>query len=391
MKYGLLYYKDTDNIGDDIQSYAASRFLPRIDYMIDRENIESFAPEKKEYVYTIMNAWYIHDKYNFNFSPYIYPLFISMFFKNFPYEDGIMYGIDYLNDNVIADLKEHSPVGARDIHTKKIFDKLGIENYFSGCLTLTIEKFSDVKKGDYIVVVGLNNDEINYIKSKTNRPIKIIKQDVKRGIFSGETWEVRKQRVIDLLKIYQGAHMVITNKLHCSLPCLALETPVLLLYDKSFPENKDRIGTYLDYLNYIDRNKLKNINIDFDNPKNNPNKYLKIRKQIIKKCQDFVLNKEEKSFNELPDIDEYIDGIKRAIISRKPIIKNLKKTAKKYVKKCQDISNMEYEINDLKYQYDILKDRHDKLVDRIATIENSRSYKFCIKLSSVLKKLKIKK
>lgn len=38
MKYGLLYYKDTDNIGDDIQTYAASRFLQRVDYLIDRKN-----------------------------------------------------------------------------------------------------------------------------------------------------------------------------------------------------------------------------------------------------------------------------------------------------------------------------------------------------------------
>ena len=37
MKYGLLYYKDTVNIGDDIQTYAARRFLPHIDYYIDRE------------------------------------------------------------------------------------------------------------------------------------------------------------------------------------------------------------------------------------------------------------------------------------------------------------------------------------------------------------------
>ena len=390
MKYGLLYYKDTDNIGDDIQSYAASRFLPRIDYMIDRENIESFAPKKKEYVYTIMNAWYIHDKYNFNFSPYIYPLFISMFFKNFPDENGIRYGIDYLNGNVIADLKAHSPVGARDVHTKKIFDKLGIENYFSGCLTLTIEKF-DVKKEDYIVVVGLNDDEIEYIKSKTNRPIRVIKQDVKRGSFSNETWEIRKKRVIDLLKIYQGAHMVITNKLHCSLPCLALKTPVLLLYDKSFLENKDRIGTYLDYLNHIDRNKFKSSNIDFENPKSNPNKYLKLRKQIIEKCENFVSNEGGRNFNKLPSIDEYIVGVNKSIVSRKPIIKNLEKSAKRYLKKCQDISVLEYEINDLKYQYNILKNRHDKLVNRIAKIENSRSYKFYIKFLSALKKLRIKK
>lgn len=79
MKYGLLYYKDTGNIGDDIQSYAASKFLPKIDYMIDRENIEMFAPNKKEKVATIMNAWYIHDGFNFNISPYISIIYISIF------------------------------------------------------------------------------------------------------------------------------------------------------------------------------------------------------------------------------------------------------------------------------------------------------------------------
>ena len=79
MKYGLLYYKDTDNIGDDIQTYAQERFLPRVDYLIDRENLELFVPDKKEKVKLIMNAWYIHDIFNFNISPYIEPLYISMF------------------------------------------------------------------------------------------------------------------------------------------------------------------------------------------------------------------------------------------------------------------------------------------------------------------------
>ena len=51
MKYGLVIYKDTDNIGDDILSYAASRFLPQIDYIIDREQLDIFAPNKKEIVY----------------------------------------------------------------------------------------------------------------------------------------------------------------------------------------------------------------------------------------------------------------------------------------------------------------------------------------------------
>ena len=383
MKYGLLYYKDTGNIGDDIQSYAAERFLPRIDYLIDRENIESFVPVSKEYVCTIMNAWYVHDRYNFNFSPYIYPLFISMFFKDFPYEDGITYGIDYLNDNVISDLKKYSPVGARDMHTKKIFDKLGIDSYFSGCMTLTIEKFSDIKKGDYIVAVGLNDEEINYIKTKTDRPIKVIKQDVKQGSFSDENWITRRERVVKLLKLYQGAHLVITNKLHCSLPCLALETPVLLLYDKSFEENKDRIGTYLDYLNYVDRNDFKNIDIDFENPKPNSCEHLKLREELIKKCKKFILESEKKDLDQLHDVEEYINITNRSINARKPIINHLNELSKKYVKECEKSSIMYDKLNELKQLNNKLNDQNNVLSDRLNKIENSKMFIFCKKIKKL--------
>ena len=44
--YGLMYYKSTDNIGDDIQTYAAMKFLPHIDYYIDREDLSCFVPDK---------------------------------------------------------------------------------------------------------------------------------------------------------------------------------------------------------------------------------------------------------------------------------------------------------------------------------------------------------
>lgn len=399
MKYGLLYYKDTDNIGDDIQSYAQSRFLPRIDYMIDREKIEQFIPNKKEYVCTIMNAWYIHDKYNFNFSPYIYPLWISMFFKRFPYEDGITYGIDYLNENVISDLKKYSPVGARDIHTKKIFDDLKIDNYFSGCMTLTLEKFPKIKKSDYIVTVGLKDEEIGYIQSKTKREVKIVKQDVPYGSFSNETWEQRKERVEELLKLYQGAHMVITTKLHCSLPCLALETPVLLLYDKSFPENEDRIGTYLEYLNHINREELKNTNINFNMPKKNPKKYLELRENLIKKCKTFINESNNVKLDELPDIKEYKYYIERSINTRKPIINHLKELSNKYVEECKKSSIMYDELNELKNQIDNLKsekeelkkinnelnEKYNNINERICRIENSKSYKLYKKVKKIWK------
>ena len=39
MKYGLLCYDYLENLGNEIQSIAARRFLPEIDYFIDKMKI----------------------------------------------------------------------------------------------------------------------------------------------------------------------------------------------------------------------------------------------------------------------------------------------------------------------------------------------------------------
>ena len=81
MKYGLLVFKETDNIGDDIQAYAAERFLPKVDYYIDRESLNVFMPNNQERVAMIMNAWYMYNKFTLPPSPYIEPLFVSVHFS----------------------------------------------------------------------------------------------------------------------------------------------------------------------------------------------------------------------------------------------------------------------------------------------------------------------
>lgn len=56
MKYALLTYS-TENVGDDIQSIAARRFLPRVDYYIDRDQIGEWENnDKNETVKLIANG-----------------------------------------------------------------------------------------------------------------------------------------------------------------------------------------------------------------------------------------------------------------------------------------------------------------------------------------------
>ncbi len=383
MKYGLLYYKDTDNIGDDIQTYAQERFLPKVDYLIDRENLELFVPDKKEKVKLIMNAWYIHDIFNFDISPYIEPLYISMFLKKVPYEGGITIGTDYLNPNVLESFKKYGPVGTRDMHTKKILDQLEVPNYFSGCMTLTLNKFEGVKKEDYIVVVGLNDKEINYIKKKTKRKVIKFVQDVKKGSFSNESWDERKKRVEDTLKLYQGAHMVITTKLHCSLPCLALGTPILLLYDTSFAENKDRIGTFLPYLNHVNREDFLISNIDFDNPKKNSTKYLELRKQLEEKCIDFVknVNNTNDYLMEIADYKAYLTKSRNMRTLPIRLVNTLQGTYEKECKKSAKMHDQLEEFNHLKKEYNKLLEEYRSLDAKL-----NRTIEFRIK--RVIKKIK---
>lgn len=56
MKFGVVIHQPTMNLGDDIQTYAAAKLLPHVDYQIDREYISEFKSENNEPVAVVMNA-----------------------------------------------------------------------------------------------------------------------------------------------------------------------------------------------------------------------------------------------------------------------------------------------------------------------------------------------
>lgn len=76
MKYGLMSYAYTTNLGNEIQSIAARRFLPKIDYYIDHEKLNLFNSHDK--IKMIMNGWYLDCLKSWPPSKSIDPLLISM-------------------------------------------------------------------------------------------------------------------------------------------------------------------------------------------------------------------------------------------------------------------------------------------------------------------------
>ena len=64
MKYGVIAHTTTTNLGDDVQTYAAMKLLPRVDYFLTRERLDSFRSENNEPVAVVMNAWWMWEKWN---------------------------------------------------------------------------------------------------------------------------------------------------------------------------------------------------------------------------------------------------------------------------------------------------------------------------------------
>ena len=292
MQYGLIVFSETDNLGDDIQSYATRAYLPQVDYIIERENMHQFISEGNNHVAVIMSGWYLYNHLNWPPSPYIYPLNVSMHFDTYyskyngnPLEKNMVlegYGAEWLNRN--------GPVGVRDYFTLNLLSGFGIKAYFSGCITTTLKKFPDVKKGEIIVAVDINPQIAEYVKYHSHK--KIIEKTHKINLASVPLYE-RFQLVEEYLQLYQSASLVVTTRLHAALPCLALGTPVLFIKDTKF---FNRIGTYMTYMYSVfeDDILLDSFQFDFDNPPQNPTNCLTIQKYIRDICRDFIIQCERK-------------------------------------------------------------------------------------------------
>lgn len=285
--FGYISYSSL-NIGDDIQSIAAQSFLPKDSLAIDREFIHPFNHRSK--IKTIINGWFMHTKdfiwYLKNVkapekswppSPDIEPLLISIHFaKRFIPIAFSEEGIDYL--------RKHGPVGARDYYTLKELQKRSIPSFFSGCLTLTL-KNDRRKRNDTIYAVDLDNECENYLRSNTNSKVIRLTHTISEEMsLDHEKRLILTKKILDK---YKKAKCVITTRLHASMPCLAYETPVLLI--------NTQVDQYrFDGLRQLVRNCTKeeflngSFDFNFEEPTENPKFYIPIRENLIKRVTKWV-------------------------------------------------------------------------------------------------------
>ena len=357
-KFGLFCY-DTENIGDEIQSIAAKRFLPRIDYYINRDNIDDTNFKANETVKLIMNGWYIEPSLkdgSIHWPPKnnaIDPLLTSV---HVSFLNGSLKTFDTAESRTF--LQKHAPVGARDRATEQFLKTIGVPSFFSGCLTLTLIPDKKIKKSDFILAVDISPRVLQAIKKRTSRKILAINTVHNRNYTTEERFDLAKY----WLYLYQTAHCIITTRLHAMLPGLAFGTPVIAITGK----DAERFSGLIELVNhYTPINFIRNNQISVDNPLKNPDLFHPIRNSLVRACSEFT-NYDSKS--------SFLDGLTVQELLNKPTFSSIisKSVEEAFNEKHlnlghqQELSRLYNEENRLKNEISQLQDEREHFQTIIA-------------------------
>ncbi|NLE25010.1 MAG: polysaccharide pyruvyl transferase family protein [Clostridiaceae bacterium] len=289
MKNGLLICQGTakeKNIGDYIQSLASEQFFSKIDVWVEREELKAFQSEKPCKV--IMNAWFMKNPSMWPPSSDIIPLLISMHIspkvasqmltkesidylqKNSPIgcrdlntqcilkEKGIScyfsgcltlcLGEKYCSSdktNEIIFVDPYYEVGIRckkDLFSLKGLKKVAKDFYrlirFHKQINELMPKFSYEFSSNFYKKISPVLDRRmqvgSFIATYTKAfDLKLLLNSIflSHKIKQEDYPSTKKMMDLarDLVFRYAKAKMVITSRLHCALPCLGVETPVLFI------------------------------------------------------------------------------------------------------------------------------------------------------------------
>jgi len=273
VNFGFFDYQNiSSNIGDDVQTLAMIGILkkmneihslkfhsgfdkynciinPEAKYILNmipiNRDFSSKTPQNIQNIICVMNGWFMHkidtpkgrSKFtglskrklfnnDLDWPPpsNIKPIFISFHINN----------KDMLDECYIPYYKLNEPIGCRDRSTAKYLANKGINSYFSGCLTLTLDNIYKNQKGNTKYSVDIPaTDRSRYITHQQRR-------------YASMNYMQRIPIAQNLLDGYARAKLVTTNRVHVMLPCLAFGTKVNFKIKK---QNDPRLVGIIELIN----------------------------------------------------------------------------------------------------------------------------------------------
>lgn len=247
MKYGRIIYcksfgMNSINLGDYAQTFA-------IDYIYEQMGIpksdiidimyEEICSYNGEHVTLPMNAYcgYMKKTPLIPTSNKINPVFIGFHTISNKYFD---------NNNF---WKHHSPIGCRDESTFLEMKKHNYNAFISGCMTILFPRRTQEPKTPRTFIIDAHHAVYNYIPKHIMDHAEFLSQEIEidltKGNVEAATNNEKKAREY-YERLRNEATLVITSRLHCAAPCVAMGIPVILV-KKSFDERFSWLDKYLPF------------------------------------------------------------------------------------------------------------------------------------------------
>lgn len=233
VRYGVVWHPTTDNLGDDLQTLAAMRLLPRVDCVLDGEQLDNPIPgiAAEDRVITLLSGNVFRKIHRWPPEKHIVPVCVGMHFSQ---ESVWGVPLSELDGEGLAWLKQFTPIGCRDHSTRELLRKLGLPVEMTACLTLTLASDAEKPQEKYICCVDVP-DEVESVLRQTAQDVDVrIMTHQRRGYEMD--FDRRMQHAQWMVDTYAGAQLLITRRLHAAMAGVALGVPTLLLYNSDYED-----------------------------------------------------------------------------------------------------------------------------------------------------------
>lgn len=227
--YGLTWRPATDNLGDDLETLAALQHLPRFDRALDADALDAPLADLKDEDRLVLLAPGLFLRSSAHWPPekHIMPVCMGVHISE---EDGWGLPLSTLDGAGYEALAACAPIAARDVRTANRLAKLNIPHTLTGCLSLTLEHPTVARKG---IVCCDVPEEVTALLHEFRQDVENVTHALPQP---SADFQTRMDNARALLSKYASAEMVFTRRLHCATACLAVGTPVLLLYHEEYED-----------------------------------------------------------------------------------------------------------------------------------------------------------
>ncbi len=258
-KFAAFCHRHSVNLGDTIQTLAVTQFIPartdvkaagEPDGYVERDApslglfdahgvlISSRAQVRSPYG-IVHNGWFDgrlteSEPFPEQLSPLVLSMHLNesaLLLRDPKYTDLLaQHGVSgrSLMEHRKGWFREHAPIGCRDQHTMDLLAAQNIRSFVSGCATLLLRRPADVVRTNRVLIVD------THILFPSLLALNQVPTDAERASMvrrPGLTCAQKLQEARAMLARFASAKCVVTSRLHAALPSLAMDVPVLFLFN----------------------------------------------------------------------------------------------------------------------------------------------------------------